>query len=77
MNSRVFGVSDDPFDSAREDVASNLALSPRECYARFLDILDLSDHLMRTRPPEEWFRIWKTLDTLDNPGRWWDRVPPR
>lgn len=77
MKARDLGVEDDPAACAIEDVAPYLTLTPRECYAHFLDVLRLSDHLMRVTPPAEWLKAWKAEDALNDPGRWWERVPSR
>ena len=66
---------EDPFRSAREDVAATLRLSPEECYAKFQALMAFTDVAMRAVPVEEWRRVWRLLVRLDDPGRWWERVP--
>lgn len=77
MDARDFGVEMDPMRSAEEDVKAYRGLSPAECYAHFLDLMGFTDLIMRSRPIEEWRRTWRRLDQLDDPGRWWERVPER
>ncbi len=75
MDTRVLGVETDPYRSAEEEVALYRDMPPSERYACFLDLMDFMESIIRTRPIEEWRRIWRDLDALDDPGRWWERVP--
>lgn len=75
MSVRVLGIETDPIRVAEEDVAPCRGLSPAECYAQFVDLMNFTDILMRSTPVEEWYRVWRILDEMDDPGRWWERVP--
>ncbi len=75
MSVRVLGIEVDPVRVAEEDVEPYRGLSPAECYAQFVDLMNFTDVLMRPTPVEESYRVWRTLDAIDDPGRWWERVP--
>lgn len=77
MDSLWFGISNDPYVQAEDDVAPYRRLSPRECWGHFVDLMRFTEVLMRTRPPEEWRRAFRVHDALDDPGRWWERIPAR
>jgi hypothetical protein len=77
MKAADFGVTDDPYRQAQDDVAPYRGLTPQECWRRFIELTQFSEMLMRTRPVEEWKRLLQIHDALDNPGRWWERVPNR
>lgn len=75
MNARDFGVPDDPFAAALEDVEPYRGLSPRERYERFLDLMALLEQIWKSIEPERRRRYERINDQLDDPGRWWERVP--
>ncbi|MBI3098568.1 MAG: hypothetical protein HYY93_10055 [Planctomycetes bacterium] len=68
-------MTDDPFLQAEAEVRPYRGLSHRERFRRFLDLMSFMEELMRTRPVEEWRRIWRAQESLDDPGRWWERIP--
>lgn len=69
--------SADPDDCARADVAPFVGLSPQQRFAGFLDVLDLSEAMLVRMSEDRRRRAWSALDELDDPGRWWERVPAR
>jgi hypothetical protein len=66
---------DDPFATARADVAPFAALTPQQRFAQFLDVLAFAEVALRRMPEPELLRKWRALDAVDDPGRWWERVP--
>jgi hypothetical protein len=66
---------DDPKEIAAEEVRPYLRLSPSERYARFLDLMGFLESIWQSLPAEQRARSTQAIDGLDDPGRWWERVP--
>ena len=77
MSAREFGMPDDPQLIAEEEVRPYLRLSPSERYARFLDLMSFLEQIWKSLPADKRERYAKANDRLDDPGRWWERVPAR
>lgn len=77
MDSRDFGVVEDPYEAAKADVAPVLRLSPAERYARFLDVVSFFDGVWRSLDPALRARSVRASQAADDPGRWWERIPRR
>jgi len=77
VNARDFGVTDDPYQAAAEDVRPYRALTPRERYERFLDLMSFLEEIWRSLHPERRRLCERAGDALDDPGRWWQTVPSR
>lgn len=77
MTSRDFGMPDDPRRTAADEVKPYLRLTPAERYARFLDLMAFLEGIWTSLPAARRERYSKANDRLDDPGRWWDRVPAR
>lgn len=75
VDATTFGLTDDPYLQAAQEVAPYRHLSPQECWTHFVDLMKFTDVLMRARPAQEWPRWLKIHDGLDDAGRWWERVP--
>jgi len=77
MEARVLGIETDPVRVAEDDVAPYRGLSPAECHSQFVDLMNSTDLQMRSITVQEWYKAWRALDAVDDPGRWWERVPSR
>ncbi len=76
MNARDFGFPDDPYAAAEEDVKPYRGLSPRERYAAFLDLMSFLEKIWKSLDPRKRAHYERVDDELNDPGRWWERVPP-
>jgi len=77
MLARDFGMTDDPQRMAVEEVLPYLRLSPLERYERFLDLMSFFERIWNSLPSDRRARYAEANDRLDDPGRWWERVPAR
>lgn len=77
MSARDFGMPDAPHLIAQEEVRPYLRLSPAERYDRFLDLMSFLEQIWNSLPPDRRARYELANDRLDDPGRWWERVPVR
>lgn len=75
MRARDFGVSEDPDEAALEEVAPFRDLSPAERYLRFLDLVAFYETIWKSLDPGLRARYMLAQRELDDPGRWWERVP--
>lgn len=75
MDARDFGLSIDPHDCAQEEVRPYLGLSPSERYRRFLDLMSFMESIWKSLDPLKRARYDRIQADLDDPGRWWERVP--
>ncbi|MBI5243468.1 MAG: hypothetical protein HY922_07235 [Elusimicrobia bacterium] len=77
MDARDFGLTNDPYAEAEEDVRPYRALSPAERYSRLLDLMRFMDRIWGAIEPAKRAGYERAQDELDDPGRWWERVPSR
>ncbi|MEK7743561.1 MAG: hypothetical protein AAB578_04165 [Elusimicrobiota bacterium] len=77
MNARDFGMTDDPAAAAEEDVRPHRGLSPLERCRKLLDLISFMNDIRRSLDPARRERQERIQDELDDPGRWWERVPSR
>lgn len=75
MRAHDFGVVEDPYEAAEEEVRPYRGLSPCERYGRFLDLMGFLEGIWKSLPPERRARCDRARTDLDDPGRWWERVP--
>jgi hypothetical protein len=69
-----FGYSDDPNESAIEDVRETRHLSPAERYKRFLQLIRFMESIWKSIDPERRKAYLRVEEELDDPGRWWERA---
>lgn len=75
MRARDFGIVEDPNEATEEEVRPYRGLSPRERYARFLDLMRFLEGIWNSLGPERRAHYDRIRSELDDPGRWWERVP--
>lgn len=75
MTARDFGVTDDPDASAEEDVRPYLRLTPEQRYRKFLDLMLFMERVWGALPPAKRAHYDRVQARMDDPGRWWERVP--
>ncbi|MBI5210379.1 MAG: hypothetical protein HY927_10445 [Elusimicrobia bacterium] len=52
-------------------------MAPSERYRRFLDLMRFMDHIWKSLDPDKRAHYDLVQRRLDDPGRWWERVPAR
>jgi hypothetical protein len=77
MSARAFGMSDDPYEAARDEVYPYRALTPEERYSRFLDLMAFLEEIWRSLDSRKRAHYDQAQERLDDLGRWWERVPSR
>ena len=77
MPASQFGMPDDPRRIASEEVRPYLRLSAAERYSRFLDLMAFLESIWNSLPAARRAKYAEANDRLDDPGRWWERVPAR
>lgn len=77
MSAREFGMPEDPRRVAEEEVRPYVGLSPSDRFARFLDLISFIERIWNSLPAERRTQYERANDRLDDPGRWWERVPVR
>ena len=75
VDARDFGFATDPWQQAEEDVRPYRQLSPQQRYACFIDLMALMERIWKSIDPERQARYASAQAKLDDPGRWWERVP--
>ena len=75
MNAGDFGLTEDPDAAAEEDVRPYRGLSPVQRYKKLLDLLSFMQEIRKSLDPLRRERQDRIQDELDDPGRWWERVP--
>lgn len=75
MNARDFGVTDDPYEAAIEDVEPYRRMTPEERYAKFIDLMAFLESIWMSLDPAKRAAADREIAKLDDPGRWWERVP--
>lgn len=75
MNAGDFGVTEDARLAAEEDARPYRGLAPAERYRRFLDLMRFMESILRSLDPGKRSRYDRVQTRLDDPGRWWERVP--
>ena len=75
VTARDLGGTDDPWASAMDDVEPYRGLTPQERYQRFLDIVSFMERVFKSIDPDKRARYDRARMALDDPGRWWERVP--
>jgi hypothetical protein len=75
VDARDFGWPVDPLQQALEDVEPYLHLSPKERYVCFIDLMRFMEKIWNSIEPGRQARYGRAQEGLDDPGRWWERVP--
>ena len=75
MNSRDFGVTDDPYEEAAEDVRPYVGLTPRERWMKFLDLMAFMERIWKSLDPQRRAQYERAYLSADDSGRWWERIP--